>query len=238
MSQRARFHIATDLRPGVRAALDERQTQQVRSVLRLRAGACIAVFNGSGAEASAELMTLQQSGAQFEVVAVEYPQREPALDLTVGLALLRGDHFEFAVQKLTELGVRRLVPLSAERCVVSFDVPASWEKRAERYRRIAREAAEQSERVTLLTIESPVSVEAFLERESVVALVERADAVNVANLPLMSPLALAIGPEGGWSPRELRAIERDAAGMASLGQLILRAETAAISAAAVLIQRS
>jgi 16S rRNA (uracil1498-N3)-methyltransferase len=234
----ARFHVPLDLYPGARGALDERQTQQVRSVLRLRVGASFVVFDGSGVEGTATLTTLKQSGAQFEVTAVEEPDREPPLALTVGLALLRGDHFEIAVQKLTELGVRRLVPLAAERCVVSYDVPASWEKRADRYRRIVREAAEQSERVTLLDIATPLSPAAFFERERAIALVERSDAPSISVVPLAVELAIAIGPEGGWAPAELRSIERAAGGSAALGQLILRAETAAVAAAATLLQRA
>jgi 16S rRNA (uracil1498-N3)-methyltransferase len=234
----ARFYVPIELRPGARGTLDAQQTRQVRSVLRLRPGDTIVVFDGSGTEASAVLQTLQLTGAQFEVARIAHPRREPPLDLSVGLALLRGEKFELAVQKLTELGARRLVPLTAARCVVSYDVPASWEKRAERYHRIAREAAEQSERVTLLDMTAPMSLAAFLEREPVIALVERSDAHGIAAVPLARNMAVAIGPEGGWTPDELLGIERHAAGRASLGRLILRAETAAIAAAATLIQRA
>jgi 16S rRNA (uracil1498-N3)-methyltransferase len=120
--------------------------------------------------------------------------------------------------------------------VVSYEAAADWEKRHARLARIAREAAEQSERVTLPSIEPPSAVEAFLERYAPIALVERASAPPLASLVFGAEVALAIGPEGGWAERETRAIEHAAVGVASLGGLIYRAETAAIVAAGVVIQ--
>jgi 16S rRNA (uracil1498-N3)-methyltransferase len=210
----------------------------VRSVLRSTAGSTIVLFNGSGIEATARLVSPQQAGAVYVVESVTYPAREPSIRLTVGLALLRGERFEVAVQKLAECGVARIVPLTAERCVISFDDARAWARRRERYRRVAREAAEQSERVTLLDIAEPVGLDAFLQSRAVHVLVERVDASSVTRLPLAAAMALAIGPEGGWSERELATISARAAGTASLGRLILRAETAAIVAAGTLIQRS
>lgn len=232
-----RYYVADDLTPGGAGRLGDDQARHARSVLRLRAGAPIVLFNGTGVEATATLTALGQD-ATYDVATVARPEREPPLRLTVGLALLRGDHFELAVQKLTELGVARIAPLAAERSVVSFDVSASWEKRAARYARIAREAAEQSERVTLPEIAPPLGVDAFLERQPVTALVERAAGRPLAALRFETAAALAVGPEGGWSERESRAIERAAAGAASLGGLIYRAETAAIVAAGVAIQQA
>jgi 16S rRNA (uracil1498-N3)-methyltransferase len=210
--------------------------RQTRSVLRLRSGATLTLFNGTGVEAVATLTALDAGSATYEVRSLSRPEREPSVTLTVGLALLRGEHFDHAVQKLTELGVVNITPLAAERCVVSYEAAADWEKRRARLERIAREAVEQSERVTLPSIEPPSAVEAFLERRSSIALVERASTPPFASHTFGAEVALAIGPEGGWSERETRAIERAAVGIASLGGLIYRAETAAIVAAGVVIQ--
>jgi 16S rRNA (uracil1498-N3)-methyltransferase len=231
-----RYYVSDDLRSGATGQLSADQARQSRSVLRLRPGAALTLFNGTGVEAAATLTALDARDATYEVRSVLRPEREPPVALTIGLAWLRGEHFDLAVQKLTELGVVNITPLAAERCVVSYEAAADWEKRRARLERIAREAAEQSERVTLPNIEPPSAVEAFLERRSPIALVERTSAAPLASLTFAPELALAIGPEGGWTERETRAIERGAAGVASLGRLIYRAETAAIVAAGVVIQ--
>jgi 16S rRNA (uracil1498-N3)-methyltransferase len=230
-----RLYVDADLQPGATGRLGRDQERQVRTVLRLRSGDPLTLFNGTGDEATAQLA----DGRQFDVQRVSWPQREPSLRLTVGLAHLRGDRFEIAVQKLTEIGVGRIVPLRAERSVVSFPDARAWQKRRVRLSRIAQEAAEQSERVTLPEIADPVTVTQFLEREQdIAALVERADGMSLAVLPPFESLTLMVGPEGGWSDAETQAIAASADYAVSLGSLILRAETAAIVAAGALIQRS
>ena len=231
-----RYFVAATLVAGAIGQLSVEQTRQTRSVLRLRVGDGLTLFDGTGVEASATLTTLAQHSAEYAVSSVTHPQREPHVRLTIGLALLRGDHFELALAKLTELGVSRVTPLRAERCVVSLSAAADWEKRQARYARIAQEAAEQSERVTLPTIDAPLTVDAFLERDAPLVLLERASAPPLAGASFGDDVALAIGPEGGWSERERRTIERAAGGVASLGGLIYRAETAAIVAAGVVMQ--
>lgn len=232
-----RFFVSDKLSERANGRLDERQARQVLSVLRLRSGDRIVVFDGTGAEAEAVLTGTTRRDVHFEVDDLNYPSREPDLILTVGLSLLRGDRFEVAVQKLTEIGVRRIVPLAAERCVVSFPDARDWEKRAARYERIIVEALEQSERITTVDLSQPASVQDFLSQHTVIALVERGKHASIASAPLEPEMALAIGPEGGWSEHEYNLIEEQAT-TASLGRLIMRAETAAIVSAGTLVQRS
>ncbi|CAN5606351.1 16S rRNA (uracil(1498)-N(3))-methyltransferase [soil metagenome] len=232
-----RFFVAARLSEGAVGQLDDRQARQVLSVLRLRRGDQIVVFDGTGVEVEAVLTAVNRSEVQFEIGALSYPAREPDLTLTVGLSLLRGDRFEVAIQKLTEIGVRRIVPLTAQRCVVSFPDAGDWEKRAIRYERIIVEALEQSERVTTVDLTQPTSVQDFLSQHTVIALVERGQHVSIALAPLEPEMTLAIGPEGGWSEQEIDLIG-DRATTASLGPLIMRAETAAIVSAGTLMQRS
>lgn len=232
-----RFFVETPLDLGAAACLDPEQSRQVRSTLRLRPGDEIVVFDGSGAEGVAALTAIQKESVAYEVRAIEHPQREPVLRLRVGLALLRGERFDLAVQKLTELGVSRITPLTAERCVVSFPVAADWERRAGRLLRVAREAAEQSERVTVPLLDAPITPAALLQDGPLISLVERADATPLSAVALAGQLTIAIGPEGGWAPRELAQFRAAQVNEASLGRLILRAETAAIVAAGTLLQR-
>ncbi|HEX5164034.1 MAG TPA: RsmE family RNA methyltransferase [Thermomicrobiales bacterium] len=233
-----RFYVSDALEQGATGVLDSNQSRQARSVLRLTTSASLILFNDSGVEADARIVSLANGGVTYEIIAIGRPDREPNLRLTVGLALLKGDRFEVAVQKLTELGVARIAPMLTERSVVSFDDARGWQKRSERYARIAREAAEQSERVTLPVITAPVTLAEFLRQQPVIVLLERAESAPIATHAPGPEAAIAVGPEGGWSDAEQALIVREAAGTASLGRLILRAETAAIVAAGTVIQRA
>lgn len=214
------------------------QARQLRTVLRLRPGAGITLFDGSGAEASATLTRVEASSAACEIGCITWPQREPSLKLSVALALLKPSAFELAVQKLTELGVARIVPLTAERAVVSYRDARDWERRAVRLERIVREAAEQSERVTLPELVAPIGLPELLEMQPVIVLVERsAAAPSLAAIVTPNGAAVAIGPEGGWSPTERALLAEHGTSLASLGSLILRAETAAIVAAAIVLNQ-
>lgn len=234
---RQRFLVPGPVKPRSLAQLDERQSRQVRSVLRLSKGDEIVVFDGSGAEAMAALTEVNRSGATYEIQSITYPRREPELELTVGMALLRGERFELALQKLTELGVRRIVPLSADHCVAVIRDSRDWDRKAERFRRIIAEALEQSERVIAVELSAPASLAEFMARYPTLALVERGQHESLAGVDIRDTMAVAVGPEGGWSDSELALID-EMAETASLGRLILRAETAAIVAAGTLIQRS
>jgi 16S rRNA (uracil1498-N3)-methyltransferase len=204
----------------------------------LGAGDSLVLFDGSGAEAQAAIIEVSGGLARYEVRALEHPDRSPPLRLIVGLAALRGDRFEVAVQKLTELGVERIVPLSTDRSVISFNDARAWPRRLHRLQRIIIEAAEQCERVTLPEVSDPATVAEFLSERPVIALVERISSSALLDIEAGTEAAIAIGPEGGWSPDELATIEQHASAIASLGPLILRAETAAIVAAGTMIQQS
>lgn len=232
-----RLYVPGPLAQGeiIELALD--QARQLRTVLRLRTGTGLCLFDGSGVEASATLIRLESSAAAAEVIGLTRPQREPALRLTVALALLKPAAFELAVQKLTELGVARIVPLATEHAVVSYRDARDWERRAIRLERILREAAEQSERVTLPVLAPPMRLAKLLEQHPVVALVERGPARPLQQIDLGADAVLTVGPEGGWSPAERGLLQQRAATLASLGGLILRAETAAIAATAIALHR-
>jgi 16S rRNA (uracil1498-N3)-methyltransferase len=233
-----RFFVPDPLHPGAEGTLSTAQSRQVSQVLRLKSEDRVALFDGTGVEADASISGLSGGIASFTVLGVDRPDRSPPVDLTVGLAALRGDRFEVAVQKLTELGVKRIVPLSTDRSVISFNDARAWARRLERLQRIVIEAAEQCERVTLPEVAEPATLAEFLIQQPVIALVERTRSSMLLDIESGASAAIAIGPEGGWSPGEIAAIERDAHAAASMGRLILRAETAAIVAAGTIIQKA
>jgi 16S rRNA (uracil1498-N3)-methyltransferase len=195
-----------------------------------------------------------QPGEQFDVAAggilrlgtiihataheVEFHLGEEVLseslpEIVVYLSIFKFDHMEWALEKLTELGVMRIVPLVAERS--SQHLVKVAEKRVERWRKIAKEASQQARRIAPPEIAhpSPVGKIEFDGWRIVLSEVEESVSLKTALAVCREPLALAFGPEGGWTAKELEGFQAAGWKSASLGHTILRAETAAIAATAV-----
>jgi 16S rRNA (uracil1498-N3)-methyltransferase len=157
------------------------------------------------------------------------------IPITLLLAIFKFDRMEWAIEKSTELGVTAIVPVVARR--TEKHLARSAAKRAERWRRIAREASEQSRRPTTPEIADPVKLADGLGIQAdlriVLAETEREAQLRDCLGSRPESVGLAIGPEGGWTPEELRLFESAGWSSASLGSTILRAETAAISALAI-----
>jgi 16S rRNA (uracil1498-N3)-methyltransferase len=221
-----RFFVPPDEATGDRFALPASIARQVRTVLRLRDGDRLVLLTGDGAEVVARL------DGQACVVEERRPAAgEPAHRLTVVQALLKGDALEAVVQHATELGVAGFRLVVTERCVARDISPS----RLDRLRAIAREAAEQSERGRLPPIEPPVPLRDALQPGSVM-LFERQGSRRLGTLE--APRSVIVGPEGGFTPAEVRAAEVSGVELAWLGPRILRSETVAMAAAAVILSRT
>jgi len=153
------------------------------------------------------------------------------------LAVFKFDRMEWAIEKCTELNVTRIVPVIARRTEKHLAQAAA--KRVERWRRIAHEAAQQSRRLAAPEIADPLKLADAIQREGEARIVlaenERGARLNEAlrSHDAVGSLGLAIGPEGGWADEELQAFSSAGWMSASLGETILRAETAAIAALAI-----
>jgi 16S rRNA (uracil1498-N3)-methyltransferase len=168
----------------------------------------------------------------------ELPANEPKLRVTLLLSVVKFDSFEWAIEKATELGVTSIVPIAAERSEKGLLAAAA--KRSERWRKLILEAAQQSRRVRLPVLE-PVarSESAFLigKQRLGIFLSERADAPplrQALKVVTAADVVLAVGPEGGWTDVEVEMARSAGFHSASLGHLILRAETAVVAALASL----
>lgn len=168
---------------------------------------------------------------------------DPALPITLVLSVFKFDRMEWAIEKATELGVERIVPAIARRSEKHLVQAAT--ARAERWRRIAREAAQQSRRSDVPVIEDPLPLKTIVRRESsslrfLLAEQERtttlrfalSDALATAGDDLPG-IEIAVGPEGGWTAEEEALFDAERWRPVSLGPRILRAETAAMTATAV-----
>ena len=198
--------------------LDAGDRHHLERVLRVRPGEELTVSDGAGSWRTCRF------GPTLEPVGAIDLEPRPAPQVVVCFALVKGERPEWAVQKLTEVGVDRIVPFVASRSVVRWDGDKAA-RNAERLRRVAREAAMQSRRVWLPEV---ADVATFAEIAALpgVALAERE-----GEPPSLDHPVVAVGPEGGWAPEEL------AAGLprVALGPQVLRAETAAVVAGSLLL---
>jgi 16S rRNA (uracil1498-N3)-methyltransferase len=222
-----RLYVAAALTAGGTVAASEGQAHYLTSVMRRAEGDAVGVFNGRDGEWRARLAVPGRRRVELVLEAELRPQA-PEPDLWLAFAPLRRDATELVAQKATELGVSALVPVLTERTNAA-------RLNTDRLRAIAVEAAEQCERLSVPAIREAVALPALLAawpagRRLAVA-VERGGPAAIPH----GAGALLVGPEGGFSPREVDAL-RGASFMApiSLGPRVLRAETAAIAGLALL----
>ena len=216
------------------------QAEHLARVLRAQPGMEADVVAG-GRVFHAEVAAVSPSEVRFNLVTEV--QADPALPVTLVMAIYKFDHMEWAIEKATELGVAAIVPVIAQRS--EKHLAQSAQKRAERWRRIVHEAAQQSRRSDVPLIHQPTSLAAFVrpaskatrivlaEQERTATLRQLVDEAMRAADDEMPVLEIAIGPEGGWSPAEEALFDANGWKAATLGPRILRAETAAIAALSV-----
>jgi 16S rRNA (uracil1498-N3)-methyltransferase len=201
-------------------------------VLRAKVGQEFDVA-ADGVLRSAKVVFASHDQVEFELGAEVESAALP--QITVYLSIFKFDRMEWALEKLTELGVGSIVPMIAQRTEEHLAKAAA--KRVERWRKIAREASQQARRVAPPEIANPVALKKAIAQEqgSRILLAETEDQtlLKAALAECTPPLALAFGPEGGWSETEVELFVVSGWKSASLGNTILRAETAAIAAVAV-----
>lgn len=226
-----RFFIQGDIPQRGRFVLsDEAVIHQLRHVLRFKTGHELILLNNSGLEFRAEITRLTNDDAVFEILSCEKSVRMPKRNVTLYMALSKRDSFEMILEKGTELGVAAIVPVLSERS----------EKKSlnmERAQKIIREAAEQSERATLPEIHEIKTLAEILEEKpaGIFALDPRGQHFNIEKIggDKAGEIRVLIGPEGGWSEKEIALMKERNIPVYSLGSQILRAETAAIAFASI-----
>lgn len=229
-----RLFIERDL-AGSTLALDEREAHYLGHVLRLDRGDALIAFDGAGTERHATVRSLQRRGATLELGDANAPLPESSLALTLLQALPKADAMDLVVQKATELGVRRIAPVHTEFSVVKLDAERA-ERRVEHWRRIAQSACEQCGRHRPPEIDMPVELLPrlnMLEAETRIALDPGAATRLAALTPRPTSAVIAIGPEGGFGTNDWRLLDKAGFGRVSVGERVLRAETAAIAACAI-----
>lgn len=229
---------------GTTAVIEGDTAHHLGHVLRAQTGQLYELSDGSSAWV-ARIESVSRHRLEFALVE-QLPAPQPVADITLLLSIVKFDAFEWAIEKATELGASKIIPLAAARSEKGLLAAAA--KRSQRWQKILLESSQQSRRLRLPQLDEvakPGQAFAAQTAEFRLMLSERSDAPSIrhalgrpnhakSSSAVMSTAALAIGPEGGWTDDELSAARAAGFQEASLGQLILRTETAVISALSTL----
>jgi len=231
-----RLYVDLALVPGQELELPASSAHHARSVLRLARDTDVVLFDGRGAVHEARLTLVARESVRALVGnAIEVTTESP-LDVSLVQSISRGDRMDYTIQKAVELGVRRIVPVTTRRTVVRLDARRA-DKRLEHWRGVLQHAAEQSGRALLPELAPVTSLEAWLAAHGGAGgfLLHPAAANPLARQPPPAvPVVLFAGPEGGFDEAEVERLARAGVTSVSLGPRILRTETAAVCALAVM----
>ena len=205
------------------------EAQHLTRVLRIKVGAQIQAFDGQGKQADGKVSAVSKTDLTLELATPYESTNESALNVTLAVALLKGDKLSDVIRQATELGVNRIILFKSQYA----DVPALSKSKLERLHKVAREAAKQSTRARIPELESGLSIhDLALSSLSIVA--HPYAQASLADLRLEDEVMIITGPEGGLSEDEVMMLQAKGATAIRFGSRILRAETAPIALLAAL----
>jgi 16S rRNA (uracil1498-N3)-methyltransferase len=223
-----RYYVPQALQPGP-IELDGPEAHHLAAVCRVRRGDVVSLFNGDGREYRARVADVGRRTVSLEIEEAEEPERELSFRLEVAAPLPKGDRAQFLVEKLTELGVTSFVPLQTRRSVVH-----PREARSERLERWVIEASKQCGRNRLMLVQPLADWESYCRRADLPQrrVLAHPGGDRATETSEDSDLAIAVGPEGGFTDEEVELARTAGWSVVGLGPRILRVETAALALAA------
>ncbi len=239
-----RFYVEEGAAAGDRLELRGTMAQRLTRVLRMRAGDEIIVFDGSGEDARVRLDALSDGAVTGTVLERTAGPAEPRTKVHLYQSITKGERFEWLLEKATEIGVARIVPLLTARAVVK--TPAEG-NRADRWHRITIEAAEQCERSAVPRVDAPITFDEALTTAPGIVLLPYEEAgqfapnidvvlkARVDELFASAEVSVLIGPEGGYESAEIERARTAEAEIVTLGDRVLRSETAGLVAATLVL---
>ncbi len=233
-----RIHLPQPLQPGAEVQLDAPAGLHVAKVLRLRAGAPLLLFNGEGGEFEAEISDIRRNEVWVKLGTRIERELESPLRITLVQGISKGERMDYTIQKAVELGVQRIIPVMTARTVVNLKGERQ-DKRLSHWQGIARSACEQCGRNRLPEVAPITDLARWFAHDTkgLKLMLDHRGAVGVNSLEPVSGLTLVAGPEGGFTAKE-RELGCAAGYLAlRLGPRVLRTETAALTALAVLQSR-
>jgi 16S rRNA (uracil1498-N3)-methyltransferase len=237
--RRIRVFVEDPIAAGEPLALNAFASDHLLKVLRLSRGATVTVFNGDGNDYEGTLETVGRGMAAVLVARATPVANESPLELVLAQSVARGEKMDLILQKATELGVARIVPLVSERTEVRLDEDRAG-RRLAHWNRVVQSACEQCGRAVVPAIDAPVALPAWVaavrdEPARKLALhPDSARSLRALALDATQPVVLAVGPEGGFGERDLDALAQGGFARLALGPRILRTETAGLAAIAAL----
>jgi len=226
-----RLYQNTALKVGTQIVLDEFAAHHLLKVLRFPEGKNITLFNGDGLDYQVKVISAKKT-CFIDVVACEQNNRESALDLTLAQGIAKGEKMDFLIQKAVELGVKRIIPVQSERCVVRLK-GEKLVKRIQHWQKIANHACEQSGRAVIVEVTPAQTLTELLAdtKGSGFVLHHRATQ-GLLDSKAPKQATILIGPEGGLSEDEIEEAISANFQPLLLGNRILRTETASLAAIA------
>jgi 16S rRNA (uracil1498-N3)-methyltransferase len=232
-----RVHVPEPLTAGRRQAIEGNAASHIARVLRLKPGDALTLFDGRGGEYAARIETIRNGAVVVEVQERSALERESPLSLTLAQGVSRGERMDWVVQKATELGATRIIPLLTERSVVRLDSKQSARK-LQHWQGIAIAACEQSGRNRIPDMAAPLDLHDFLrgiDSRATRLLLSPSGTQRVNDLEAPDGgIVILIGPEGGLAESEQRAALNAGFMPVRLGPRVLRTETAAVAALTLL----
>ena len=232
-----RIHVPQALTLGSEVELPAQAGEHIARVLRLECGHPLRLFNGDGREYTGELALVGKRSVTARVLASAAADRESPLRITLGQGIARGDKMDWILQKATELGVARIVPLITDRTEVKLG-PDRAERRLAHWHAVITSACEQCGRNRLPELHEPVRladwIAELVDHPAVRLALDPHGKLATRELSISDAATLAVGPEGGLSEHDLATLEQAGFRGLRLGPRILRAETAGLAALAAL----
>lgn len=234
-----RFFVADVVEDKIK--IDGSDAHHIRRVLRYKLGDKLIVVDGSGKVMEAFIIETSDEMVIAEVKEVLDNNTESPIELILAQCLPKGDKMELVVQKAVELGVSTIYPIVSENCVVKYDEKKKMARQI-KWQKIADEAAKQCGRTILPTVESVTELKIFLENidsnlEALMCYEGEAEEPikKILAESLANRFLVLIGPEGGFTKNEVEICQKAGLKIATLGKRILRTETAAIAASAIVM---
>ncbi|MDD2497638.1 MAG: 16S rRNA (uracil(1498)-N(3))-methyltransferase [Desulfitobacteriaceae bacterium] len=238
----ARFFVESDQVENGIITIAGTDVHHIGKVLRLKAGDLVEVADGIGNVYQAELQSVSVTSAVFKILSTQLSRSEPEVEVYLLQGLPKGEKFDFIIQKCTEIGIKKIIPITTERSIVKL-TPEKGEKRLKRWQRIASEAAKQSGRGSVPEVypvmEMGQAIEMLPPGTVIIMPWEGEREISLkkvlTNVKPGSSVALVIGPEGGFAQEEVVSAQKAGAQVVSLGPRILRTETAGMVTLAIVL---
>jgi len=229
-----RIYTEQTLEPGQSIELETAAATHLARVLRAQPGQPVELFNGDGNNYAAELTEVGRRQVSLRVISRAANPTESPLALTLAQVISKGERMDLVVQKSTELGVRRIIPLTSERCDVRLSSERE-DKRIRRWQSIAQGAAEQCGRSVVPQIDEVIRLQDWLtatrdfDEQTLRLVLHHRNTTSLGDYSRPSGVVLLVGPEGGLSEQEIEAAHQAGFGAVAFGPRVLRTETAPLT---------